>query len=178
MKIYQELVILGLLKSGPKHGYEIRKLLKNVLRVFTSFESTSIYYPLKVLEEKGYLEKEFLKKGSRPQRYVYKLTPRGESYVDKLLLDNILTLQRPFVNMDLSLFFFPHIDKKLALSKVKVRLRALERLRRWLLKRIHNFTPQAPYLKKILEHNLFLIEAEIEFNRRFISECFSLGPDS
>ena len=166
MKVYQELVILGLLKEGPKHGYEIKKLLKNVLGVFTSFESTSIYYPLKSLEEKGYLAKEVSKKGLRPERYSYKLTPKGQQELDRLLVDNFLSLSRPFVNVDLSLYFLPFIDEEVLSRKLKIRLKALERIKRWLERRIGEFKQEEKkHLKKILEHNLKLVEAEIDFTR-------------
>ena len=166
MKDYQELVILGLLKEGPKHGYQIKKLLKNVLGVFTSFESTSIYYPLKSLEEKGYLTREVYKQGLRPQRYIYKLTAKGKEELDRLLIDNFLSLRRPFVNVDLSLYFLPFIDEEILSRKLKIRLKALERVKRWLAKRIGDFRQKdKKHLKKILEHNLKLVEAEIEFTR-------------
>ena len=48
MKI-QNLIILGILKDGPRHGYEIKKLIKEELGIFTSSENKSIYYPLQVL---------------------------------------------------------------------------------------------------------------------------------
>jgi len=174
MRAYQELVILGLLKEGPKHGYEIRKLLKNVLGVFASFESTSIYYPLKNLQEKGYLEKEVSKKGPRPEKYVYKLTPQGEERLNKLLIDNFLSLQRPFVNVDLSLYFLPYIDKDVILKKIKIRIKALERAKRWLIKRMEAFNKKnKAHLKKILEHNLRLVEAEIDFTKDFLETTLS-----
>ena len=173
MKIYQELAILGLLKEGPKHGYEIKKLLKNVLRVFTSFESTSIYYPLKSLEEKGYLEKEISKEGLRPEKYIYKLTPKGDEYLNTLLVDNFLSLNRPFVNVDLSLYFLPYVNKKVFLKKIKIRIKALERVERWLIKRIGEFNQKNKlHLKKILEHNLKLTQAEITFSKDLLKSYF------
>lgn len=166
MRTYQELAILGLLKEGPKHGYEIKNLLKNVLEAFTSFGSTSIYYPLKNLEEKGYLGKEVSKQGLRPEKYIYKLTPKGQERLKKLLWENFLSLQRPFINVDLSLYFLPFMDKETLSRKIKVRMKALERIKRWLEKRIKDFNSKdRPHLRKILEHNLRLVQAEIEFTQ-------------
>ena len=175
MRIYQELVILGLLKEGPKHGYEIKKLLKNVLGVFTSFESTSIYYPLKKLKNEGYLEKQVSKKGTRPEKYIYKLTLKGEDRLNKLLIDNFLSLHRPFVNVDLSLYFLPFIDKNVLSKKIRIRIKALERIRAWLTKRIPSISPENKiHLKKILEHNLKLVEAEINFTRELLQSIHGL----
>ncbi|MBU4346621.1 MAG: PadR family transcriptional regulator [Candidatus Omnitrophica bacterium] len=48
--IEQELLLLGLIKEKPKHGYEIKKELKEILFPFLGMDSKSIYYPLRVLE--------------------------------------------------------------------------------------------------------------------------------
>ncbi len=169
MDIYQELTILGLLKGSPKHGYEIKQLLKNVLGLFASVETTSIYYPLKNLKEHGYVEKEVSRKGSRPEKYIYKLTPKGEERLKKLLADNFLSLRRPFVNVDLSLYFLPYLDKNVFEKKINIRIRALEKTKRWLRKRLDRFdSKEGRHLKKILEHNLKLINAEIEFTQEIL----------
>lgn len=175
MKSYQELVILGLLKEGPRHGYQIKKFLKNVLGVFASFDSTSIYYPLKSLEKRGYLKKEISQQGSRPQRHIYKITPRGEEYLNKLLVGNFLSLHRPFVNVDLSLYFLPYIEPKTLVHKIKVRIKALERVRAWLKRKIEESDlKDKPHWRKILEHNLKLVEAEIEFTQDLLKNPLNL----
>ena len=174
MKSYTDLVILGVLKNGPKHGYEIKKLLKNVLGVFTSFESTSIYYSLNRLEDKGCLKKKLARKELHPEKHVYSLTSKGESLLSQLLSDNFLSLNRPFVNVDLSLYFLPYINKGVLIRKVKVRVRALERVKRWLDKRIDEFDSAGPvHLRIIFEHNLCLINAEISFTKKFLNNLLA-----
>jgi len=178
MTDYKELAILGLLKEGPKHGYQIKKLLKNVLRVFTTIDSKSIYYPLKTLKDKGFLEERVTRQGNRPQRYEYRLTLKGEDYFDSLLLSNFLGLSRPFVNVDLSLYFYPYIDVNKSMRRLKVRLRALERVKRWILKNIEqDVYSLKPYLKMILKHNLKLVEAEIDFTNELLEKKFDLTKE-
>jgi len=174
MTDYKELVILGLLKDGPKHGYKIKKLLKNILRVFTTIDTKSIYYPLKTLKNKGLLEEEITRQGHRPERHTYRLTDKGQEYFNKLVLDNFLSLTRPFVNIDLSLYFYPYLDKNTAMRKIKVRQRALERVKKWLLNNISqgSYSSQ-PHLNAIFKHNLKLIEAEIDFTQGLLKEIFN-----
>ncbi len=43
MKVEQELIILGLLKDKPRHGYEIKKQIKDVISTFAALEVESIY---------------------------------------------------------------------------------------------------------------------------------------
>ncbi len=50
----QELILLGLLKDQPKHGYEIKKEIKEILSLFAGVDLKSIYYPLGRLEKKVY----------------------------------------------------------------------------------------------------------------------------
>jgi DNA-binding PadR family transcriptional regulator len=44
---------LGLLKESPKHGYEIKKKIKEILSLFAGVDLKSIYYPLRILEKKS-----------------------------------------------------------------------------------------------------------------------------
>ncbi len=173
MTDYKELVILGLLKDGPKHGYEIKKLLRNVLKIFTTVDTESIYYPLKALQKKGFLEKEITRQGHRPQRNTYRLTDKGREYFNSLVLKNFLSLTRPFVNIDLSLYFYPYLDRPAAARKIKIRQRALERVKKWLVNNIDegSYSIQ-PHLNAIFRHNLKLVEAEIDFTKGILREIF------
>ena len=49
--IEHELLFLGLLKEGPKHGYEIKKMIEEDLSQFIGLKIKSIYYPLKKMEK-------------------------------------------------------------------------------------------------------------------------------
>ena len=55
--IEQELLLLGLLKQGPKHGYDIKTKIKQILSLFAGVELKSIYYPLRILEKRGLVVK-------------------------------------------------------------------------------------------------------------------------
>jgi len=57
--IEQELILLGILREGPAHGYQIKKKINEVLSLFTGVELKSIYYPL------GIRKKGRFKKGAR-----------------------------------------------------------------------------------------------------------------
>lgn len=76
--IEQELLFLGLLKEGPKHGYEIKKKIKEMLSLFAGLEIKSIYYPLRILEKKGLVIKESVRQLKRPTCFIYSLSAEGE----------------------------------------------------------------------------------------------------
>jgi len=162
----QELVLLGLLMDGPKHGYQLKKLMEKIHGLFATMDTKSIYYPLKVMEKQGLITKEVDREGNRPERSVYSVTSRGKMRFFKLLNDNFLVIQRPFINVDLSLYFFPFVEKGLAKKRLKIRLKGLERVKKWLQERQKESIEE--HLLFIIEHNLELVEAEIKFTGKLI----------
>jgi DNA-binding PadR family transcriptional regulator len=168
----QNLVILGLLKEGPKHGYEIRKSIDQVLSTFTNIDSRSIYYPLRTLEKKGLVTKRPARKGKRPQKFIYKITREGEKIFEQLLNDNFLTFQRPIFNIDLSLYFLPLAKSGLARSRLRSRMRGMGRIMRWLKKKKTELkdVARSEYLLDIIEHQIELTKADIRFTHNLVKK--------
>ena len=164
---YLKLIILGLLREGPKHGYQIKKLINEINGMFATVETKSIYYPLKVMEKEGLVRKSVSREGRRPEKFVYHITPKGEKDFHKLVNENFLIFQRPFVNIDLSLYFLPYVDRDLAKERLKVRLKVLKKIEKWL--EIQKDKERSSYLSMILEHNKELIEAELNFTQKLIT---------
>jgi len=68
--------------------------------------------------------------------------------------------------VDLSLYFFPFVEKGLAKKRLKIRLKGLERVKKWLQERQKESIEE--HLLFIIEHNLELVEAEIKFTGKLI----------
>lgn len=160
----KELILLGLLKEGPKHGYEIKLKIKEILSLFAGIELKSIYYPLKILEKKGIVQKHTTKHGKRPQRYIYKLTPKGESRFEELLNKSFLDFKRPQFSLDLSLYFLQFIDSDSAQRRLKGRIFILNKIAKGLshMLKTQDAEPRSS-LNLMLEHNLKMVEAEAQF---------------
>lgn len=162
--IEQELILLGLLKESPKHGYEIKKDIKEILSLFAGVDLKSIYYPLRVLEKKGLVAKHISKQGRRPQRLVYALTPKGESRFHELLTKSFLNFKRPHFSLDLSLYFLHYIRPAIVRRRLRARMLILRRLSRSLEETINSLKKKKPLsLTHILEHNLQMVETESQF---------------
>ena len=163
-------MLLGLLKEGPKHGYEIRKTIEQALNTFTNIDSRSIYYPLRRLEKKGLVIKRPGRKGKRPAKFVYSITKEGAAAFEQLLNKNLLTFQRPIFNVDLSLYFLPLVKSGLALSRLRSRIRGMNRIMRWLQARKRDLQKEGkPYhLLSIIEHQIELTKADIRFTQNLI----------
>jgi DNA-binding PadR family transcriptional regulator len=163
----QELILLGLLKESPKHGYEIKVRIQSILTLFAGIDITSIYYPLKVLEKQGCVVKIADKTGNRPARQVYSLTPKGHARFKELLTQSFLDFRRPQFTLDVSLYFLPFIDKNIARRRLRARSVILKQLEQQLSTLISTpATQQSLPLQRILEHNLRMVQSE----RKFLGE--------
>lgn len=73
-----ELLILSLVESRPRHGYEISKLIETRSDGMLQFHVASLYPLLYRLEKRGWLEGRWVEKAGQRRRRYYKLTPAGK----------------------------------------------------------------------------------------------------
>lgn len=167
--IEHELLFLGLLKEGPKHGYDIKRKIREILSIFAGIDLKSIYYPLRVLEKKGLVTKRKTKAGRRPERIVYCLTPKGRARFEDLLSESFLNFKRPQFSLDLSLYFLNYIKPKTAKRRLRARMLLLKRLSRGLHQAVSASRRDRPLtLTYILEHDLQMVETELKFLENLI----------
>ena len=73
------LYILGLLmRFGPQHGYQIRKIIGEELADFTGIKLSVIYYHLEKMEREGLLHGAREKTSGRPEKTRYSVTQEEE----------------------------------------------------------------------------------------------------
>ena len=72
-----EMLVLSLLESRPRHGYEIGKLIDTRSRGALRYNVASLYPLLYRLEAKGLLEGRWVEKPSQRRRRYYRLTAAG-----------------------------------------------------------------------------------------------------
>jgi len=162
--IEQELLLLGLLKESPKHGYEVKKKIKEILSIFAGVDLKSIYYPLRVLEKKGLVIKRANKQGKRPQRYIYELTAKGEARFKEMLTHSFLNFKRPQFSLDLSLYFLHYLKPDIVKRRLRARLQVLKKLSASLKETSVSLRKNGvSSLVHILEHNLQMVDTESRF---------------
>jgi len=167
--IEQELILLGLLKESPKHGYEIKKKIKEILSLFAGVDLKSIYYPLHILEKKNLVTKKISKTGRRPQRFVYALTTKGESRFNQVLTRSLLNFKRPQFSLDLSLYFLNYMKPDIVKRRLRARMLVLASLSKSLRQMANYLGKKKPAsLAYILEHDLEMVETEYKFLSRLI----------
>jgi PadR family transcriptional regulator AphA len=72
-------VLLGLLMSGPRHGYDLYQELSRELGRVWDLGLSNLYAQLKQLEEAGLVEAQTEPQPGRPARKVYRLMPEGRA---------------------------------------------------------------------------------------------------
>lgn len=72
-----ELLILSLVESRARHGYEISKLIESRSEGMLKFNVASLYPLLYRLESRGWIQGRWVDKAGQRRRRYYKLTPEG-----------------------------------------------------------------------------------------------------
>lgn len=163
----QKLIILGILKEFPKHGYEIKKFIQTKLDIFTSLGNKSIYYPLKIMEKEGLIKKKIVKSARRLTRYIYTITPFGDREFSKNANLLLLSEKRPFMDVDIPLYFLPYLDTKEVIARLKVRRIFLDKVKCWLKSKLGD-DHLAMHQKILLKHHLNLLFTEEKFFKEMV----------
>jgi len=162
--IEHELILLGLLKESPKHGYYIKKKVRQILSLFAGVDLKSVYYPLRVLEKKGLVVKHTGKQGRWPQRFVYALTSKGEERFNRLLIKSFLDFTRPQFSLDISLYFLHYMPRKLVVRRLRARMSIVKKLSVKIAQATVVLQKRKDFASaRILEHNLQMLHAENKF---------------
>jgi DNA-binding PadR family transcriptional regulator len=159
--IEHELLFLGLLMEKPKHGYDIKRQIKDELAPFIGLEIKSIYYPLKKMEKSGLIKKEIGKEGNWPEKNVYSITAKGRKRFDELITRSFLTIERPYFQLNLSLYFLSYVDREEAKRRLKARVALLKKVRQRIVDSFEQVHGKPGHLTRIVQHDLDLCDAEI-----------------
>ena len=82
-----ELVLLLLLQSGKKYGYQLAQELSEHTSSQYELKETTMYPTLYRLNQNGYLDSEQVKVGERRTRVYYYITDSGRQYLQELLTE-------------------------------------------------------------------------------------------
>jgi DNA-binding PadR family transcriptional regulator len=100
------LVILGLLKDKPLHGYELKQIIEERMDDWTSIAFGSIYFALDKLNEEGFVERISEERiGNRPSRSVYQITEKGKEEFTVLQKEIWQDFSRQYYPLDIALAF-------------------------------------------------------------------------
>ncbi|MGI8868983.1 MAG: PadR family transcriptional regulator [Mycobacteriales bacterium] len=168
-----EFAILGLLADAPRHGYELRKRLGELLGGLRVFSFGSLYPTLRRLEAKGLITPAAPVDGvdapalsGRRARIVYQLTPEGKERFGELLAD-VSPSAYDDEQFGVHLAFFSQTSAPDRLRILQGRRRRVEERREGMSNAFHRTAERFDhYTRQLHEHGLDAADREV----RWLSE--------
>ncbi len=174
----KEVILLGLLMDGPRHGYHILRLVRDVMADIVRISSGSVYYTLDKLERQGLVTYREAQVGRRPDRKVFSLTKKGRRAFAGLVVRNLVEAERPYWDMLGSVFFLGEVPPEAARTALEERKAAAgETLHR--VRRIRQLLAERGYPKlaqHVVEHAIKHLQVDREMLERFAT-CIENGED-
>lgn len=171
-----ELAILGLLKEGPMHGYELRKQLSQKLGLFWKVSFGSLYPTLRRLERRGAVVAVDRGPQTSRRKREYAITEAGEAEFLELLQEGTASAEQE--KFSLRLAFFRYL-------RPEIRIRLLERRKAYLEEKLDEGRRSLrlarrgradAYTLSLVRHGVDITEADIAWLEGLISaERAALG---
>jgi len=122
-------VILGVLMTEPKHGYEIDKFLSIQLGNIWHVSTSQLYLLLQRLEVQGMVDSLVSSPGNRPPRKTISITAEGRSCFLSWVQSPTQHLRDLRIEFLTKLFFFRHLSLKNGDLLIRSQIQLLEDLR-------------------------------------------------
>jgi DNA-binding PadR family transcriptional regulator len=160
--MYAEILILGELMSGPKHGYEIKRNIQNALGDEFEINNNLLYPALRRFVEMGAISKEVIQTEGKPNRHVYCLTETGEEIFQEMICDFPSKLAARQIEFLVRVALFdrlePEIQQEIMRNRQEVLQKKLEYYRK-----VEQDHVQNPYVLKVIDFQRAQTELELEW---------------
>jgi DNA-binding PadR family transcriptional regulator len=93
----RRLLLLGLLRSGEMHGYQLNEFIDSHLDTIVDLKKPTAYRLLNQMAEEGWVTYREERDGNRPPRRVFSITREGEAKFQRLLRQ-VLVEYQPIVS--------------------------------------------------------------------------------
>jgi len=168
-----EIAILSLVAEQPRHGYEIEAVIaERGMREWTEVGFSSIYYVLKKLEARGFVERIAAGEGSRgPARVTYRATAEGLEALRTAALGALSTPQSgnsPFLLGMANLPLLSPAEVREALTRYRAAL--AEKAEQLADRRSRAGHDKPFFVTAMFDRSLALIAAELQWLTAFESQ--------
>ena len=163
-------VILGMLRLGPRSGYDVKQFVDNSTRFFWAASYGQIYPELRRLLEAGLIEAEAETPDGR-RRKVYRLTAAGEQALHDWLVAPVEPSYELRDESLLKLFFADALTTEEALEIV----RAMRRRHATVVERLRAIAPEAQSAPVRFPH--VVLQGGLALHGRVVDWCDELERD-
>jgi len=122
--------LLGVLRGGARHGYEIRQYIENHLGSTWHVSTSQLYALLKRLEDRGWLRSSVKLQQARPSKRVFSLTRQGKNVFDQWVCSPTVHVRDLRVEFLVKLFFIRTLKLDGGSSLLKSQVHVLEAMRK------------------------------------------------
>ncbi|MGA2976445.1 MAG: PadR family transcriptional regulator [Spirochaetia bacterium] len=168
------LVILGILREKPLHGYEIKRIIEQRMGDWTSIAFGSIYFALAKLAEEGMIRKvETRQEGNRPSRSVFEITAAGEKAFLRLLREAWLEIEHQYFSIDLGIAFMNALPKPEIKKRLARRIAQLETIQEHIARHREEQLeqPDVPaWARSIFDHSTVHFASELAWTRELLDQ--------
>lgn len=120
-------VILGFLRYGPLHGYELKRRIEHEMGDWADIRFGSIYFSLDKLTKDGFVTAETQESQSkRPSRIVYTITEKGQEEYLALLRELWQDRSRARNPIDIAIAFIRDLPENEVRGYLRKRIEYLE----------------------------------------------------
>lgn len=175
-----ELVIISLIREQPMHGYQVeQEITSRNMRTWTDLSTSSIYYILQRLEEKGFTTKlETEAAGKTVPRKVYQITSEGADTWKRATLAALSNPKITYTNFLIGLHNMWNIPPEEALVAIRT-------YREWLVKDLQRQRDELDNLgisffplDVLFDYGFVLGDAELSFLADLIARLEGMAVDS
>ncbi len=167
------LMVLGLLQAGPRHGYDLHRIVVAHGTLYADFKTPTLSHLLHRLTVQGAVEvhAEGGTRGRRGERLVFALTPQGGELFQELLRNALSTYNPAQMNFEMAAAYLPWIPVKEAESLLAQRRQAIETRQAEVVNELDHLTSE-PASQRLAarslatDHALSLLNAELAWMDR------------
>ncbi len=124
--MFTDILILGNLIGGPKHGYDIKRAIEKRMGGTYRLTNSQIYPALKSLEEMGAITREVVRQEGRPDRHLYRMTSLGQDVLHQMVMDFPEDKARRDAEFFVRLAYFRYLSRTERIAILEARKRQVE----------------------------------------------------
>lgn len=155
----RELLLLGLLRQGAMHGYQLHDFIERNLAFCTDLKKPTAYALLDKMQANGWVVVREAREGNRPYKRVYSLTPAGEEAFQRLLRENLGAFISAKTGSDIGLAFIDALPKAEALQLLNQRRAAVSAQ----LAKFEAVPQHQGSYQLLIDHQLHYLRSELQW---------------
>jgi DNA-binding PadR family transcriptional regulator len=172
------LMVLGLLQSGPRHGYELHRIVLAHGSIYADFKKPTLYHLLHRLALQGYVHvhAETGARGRRGERLVFAIARPGELMFQELLRNALGSYDGTSTGFEVAVAFLASLPARDAQRLLRRRRAILQSRRDSMLAEIERLKemPPGPRLasrRLAFDHAMSLLAAELAWMDRAVDQA-------